>query len=378
MKPTSMEGVGDHSYAVGRGWVSPAQADFEGPPVVEMTNSSGTAFVEGDVVVVLSDGTINRTTTAQDTRPIGVVLDDIDTADSGPVQFFGPVDQINTGGSVTAGHYAESSTTAGAAQGNSTRRQGSFAIFTAGGTSPAGFLFGGTPDGSVAEAHIADTLDAHDASAISFDPTGLTNVSGTAVQTAIEDLDAAISGGGIAATIVDAKGDLIAATAADTVARLAVGTNGHVLTADSTQSTGLKWAAAGGGYFSRGVIRVDDNTSKTFGVNSTSYVVAAYAEFYHDWDQFPATHFHIYGFGQSSEAAQTVKVQLAAISAPATAYSAAGDDVTVTNTNGNFSSGWVAVSGTPTGNTLMCLAFKGSNTTVDFSIRFLDIAFKIA
>lgn len=41
--------------------------------------------------------------------------------------------------------------------------------------------------------------------------------------------------------IVDAKGDLISATAADTPARLAVGTNGQVLTADSTASTGLAW-----------------------------------------------------------------------------------------------------------------------------------------
>jgi hypothetical protein len=49
--------------------------------------------------------------------------------------------------------------------------------------------------------------------------------------------------------IVDAKGDLIAATANDTPARLAVGTNGHVLTADSTAATGIAWAApASGGY----------------------------------------------------------------------------------------------------------------------------------
>jgi hypothetical protein len=47
--------------------------------------------------------------------------------------------------------------------------------------------------------------------------------------------------------IVDAKGDLIGATAADTPARLAVGTNGQVLTADSTAATGLAWATATSG-----------------------------------------------------------------------------------------------------------------------------------
>jgi len=49
---------------------------------------------------------------------------------------------------------------------------------------------------------------------------------------------------GLSATIVDAKGDIIAATAADAVSRLAVGANDTILTADSTAATGIKWAAA--------------------------------------------------------------------------------------------------------------------------------------
>jgi hypothetical protein len=49
---------------------------------------------------------------------------------------------------------------------------------------------------------------------------------------------------GIQPTIVDAKGDIIAATAADSVTRLAVGANDTVLTADSTTATGLAYKSA--------------------------------------------------------------------------------------------------------------------------------------
>lgn len=55
------------------------------------------------------------------------------------------------------------------------------------------------------------------------------------------------TGNVIGADLADAKGDLIVATAANTVTRLAVGTNTHVLTADSAEASGVKWAAAGAG-----------------------------------------------------------------------------------------------------------------------------------
>ena len=71
-------------------------------------------------------------------------------------------------------------------------------------------------------------------------------------------------------TIVDAKGDLITATANDVPARLGVGTNGQVLTADSTTSTGLKWAAVTAS--SGPTFRAYKNTDQAFNQNSITKV----------------------------------------------------------------------------------------------------------
>ncbi len=78
--------------------------------------------------------------------------------------------------------------------------------------------------------------------------------------------------------IVDAKGDLIAATAADTPARLAVGTNGQVLTADSAEATGLKWTTPVtattfvGAYVTNSTnTTISNNTLTTLAFNTETY-----------------------------------------------------------------------------------------------------------
>ena len=79
------------------------------------------------------------------------------------------------------------------------------------------------------------------------DDTDLVKDGASAIRTLGNAIDTTM-GTMVAKTIIDAKGDLIAGTAADTAARLAVGSNGQVLKADSTTSTGLAWGAvvAGG------------------------------------------------------------------------------------------------------------------------------------
>jgi hypothetical protein len=92
------------------------------------------------------------------------------------------------------------------------------------------------------------------ASATDLDYTWITNDVGdiTAVTAGT-----GISGGGTSgavtvtnsmATAIDAKGDLIAGTGADAFSRLAVGTNGQALVADSTTATGLKWGSVSSGF----------------------------------------------------------------------------------------------------------------------------------
>ncbi len=70
----------------------------------------------------------------------------------------------------------------------------------------------------------------------------------TGHSAASKDYVLGVAGGGaIPASTVNAKGDLLVATADNTVTRLGVGANGTVLTAASGETEGVEWAALAGG-----------------------------------------------------------------------------------------------------------------------------------
>jgi len=95
---------------------------------------------------------------------------------------------------------------------------------------------------SAASSATAATTSASSASTSASSAATSASSAATSATSAASSATAAASA--IQAVIVDAKGDLIVASAADTVSRLAVGTNGYLLTAASTAALGVQWAAA--------------------------------------------------------------------------------------------------------------------------------------
>jgi hypothetical protein len=80
----------------------------------------------------------------------------------------------------------------------------------------------------------------------------------------------------IDSTIVDAKGDLIVATAADTVARQAVGSNGQVLVADSGVANGVAWVdpQTNRNVIINGAMQVAQRGTSTASITTTGYYTA--------------------------------------------------------------------------------------------------------
>lgn len=110
----------------------------------------------------------------------------------------------------------------------------------------------------------------HDASQIEItDAGGL--YTGTEVETALTEV--------VRKALLTTKGDIIAATAASTPARLGVGTDGQVLTADAASSAGVKWAASASGFAdpttTKGDLIVHGASTTRLGVGTNGQVLTA-------------------------------------------------------------------------------------------------------
>lgn len=106
-------------------------------------------------------------------------------------------------------------------------------------------------DGTTASSHNAGAVFRHGVSARDFD-----------------EANAFVNGGGVPNSLVTTKGDIIAATAASTPARVGVGTNGHVLVAASGESTGLIWQ---GSPEVIGIAVSDEETALTTGTAKVTF-----------------------------------------------------------------------------------------------------------
>lgn len=148
---------------------------------------------------------------------------------------------------------------------------------------------------------------------------------GTAVDTTMQTM--------VPKSIVDVKGDLIAATAADTVSRLAVGANNTVLTADSAEATGLKWATVSAG----GMTEI---TSGSFPTNSSTLTISSIPTTYKD--------LLLICTQITSSNGQGIKLRVNNLSAANTYIStgAANNQTTVQNLSNSFinlTAGWYTV-----------------------------------
>jgi hypothetical protein len=304
MKPTTVpaNSIGSHGEAEYLGWVAPGATDTVGPIPIEMDNDTGGNIPEASVVYVIGDEDGIDLATTGGAQVLGVTVADIDDAESGMVQFFGPVDSVKVTASVTAGEYAIPSATPGLADSSATWTEDAFAIFTTDGTDPEAFLFGGvtgagtggggsTPEdvvdhgnmGATETLDMADgtwhrgTLDANCAITVtgftvdeglvcifecSQDGTGGWDITWDADVEFIGDDqpdqtastvtvfllfssagDSTIYGVKVGASgstsPLTTKGDLWGYDTAD--ARVPVGTDGYLLVADSTDAQGVVW-----------------------------------------------------------------------------------------------------------------------------------------
>ena len=115
----------------------------------------------------------------------------------------------------------------------------------------------------------------------------------------------------------------------------------------------------------------------TKAVNSTSYVRTAPAGALVDFGIVPWTHFAILIHGRSNAAGQTVTFEVEDDFAGFVPLHTGGNDLNIPNTTAWYDSGWRTIDTMPAaGLRNILIAVKGSNSTVDYEVAALHLAFK--
>ena len=112
-----------------------------------------------------------------------------------------------------------------------------------------GVLYSTKIPGYADNADIQAALRAYHYGSYSFDTSesNAANLINPSIAYTLNNLQGQITGldpsGSVSKSVIDAKGDLLVGSANDTVDNLSLGTNGYVLTVDTAQTLGVKWAA---------------------------------------------------------------------------------------------------------------------------------------
>jgi hypothetical protein len=239
--PTGPQGATGTAATVTLGTVG--FVDYPGPGTVTNSGTSGSAVLDF-ILVRGPQGAIGDLTAAAPLRYIGSefglnVGSGLETVGTTLAANFSDANPANLGAAASAGTSVE------LARGDHVHARPSAADIGAVGTATT--ITAGTALAGGGDLSASRTLDVVLAST---NPAALgTAAPGTATASVarsdhVHAMPSASDVGAVANSVVTAKGDLLAATGSAAITRLGVGTNGHILTADSVEATGMKWAAA--------------------------------------------------------------------------------------------------------------------------------------